>query len=97
MGSGTSTRCAPAILFEFLEIERFMLRVLSETPEHGMTCVADRYFTHEEIRQKVDESRQAERGHRQNRLAFCKKIQAGRNAYGDNGDPGIPIEILLNV
>lgn len=74
-----------------------MLRVLAKIPIHGMACVADRHFAHEEIRQKVDESRQAERGHRQNRLAFCKKIQAGRNACGDDGDPGIPIEILLDV
>ena len=74
-----------------------MLGVLSETPIHGMACVADRYFTHEEISQKIDESRQAERGHRQNWLAFCKKVQAGDNAYGDDGDPGIPIKILLDV
>ena len=74
-----------------------MLRILSKTPINGMARIADRHFSHEEIHQKIDESGQAQSGHRQNRLALCKKIQAGDNAYGDDGDPGIPIEILLNV
>jgi len=62
-----------------------------------MACIADRHFTHEEIHQKVDQRRQAERSHRQNRLALRKKIQAGGNADGDDSDSGIPIEILLDV
>ena len=74
-----------------------MLRILSKTPINGMTCIADRHFSHEEIHQKVDESGQAQGRHRENRLALGKKIQAGDNAYGDDGDSGIPIKILLDV
>jgi hypothetical protein len=74
-----------------------MLRILAKTPIYSMTCVADRHFAHKEINEKVDERRQAERRHRQNRLSLGKKIQAGGNADGDDSDPDIPIEILLDV
>ena len=97
MGSNTSTRGAPSVLFELLQIEWFVVWISSKTAIHGMARVAHCYFAHEEIDQKIDESGQAERGHRPNRLAFCKKIQTGRNAYGDDSDPGVSIEILLDV
>ena len=95
------SRCGPArpaaIFFKLFQIERLVLRIPFEAPVNRMARITNRDVAHQGMGEKIHQSRQPKGRHRQHRPAASEEVNAGGDSKNDNGQPGLAVEIFLDI